>query len=405
LSDRLGGAGSRARYLGAGRTSVVRSQVEQECIDAPVVRVRQSALVYAALMVTFSISQVEPAREPCPQVDTQTTVGLLAGGPIEAWSSPGWPLIKPPLQCYIPGRKQRLLLVPCHPFVGAVHAAFEEHRPLELSPDMVWLCIAQGFATHVRLHAEKMRHLFVSFEGRATLKVRRDDFVKGSPGNDWSEVFGEFSRQIQELTGPLHGLVVSDFSTTDVIARAASEVVLMEAASPYVAFKMFTRCGIPSLSLTGTVADWQLLRERAARLAPYETGWWIDALLPVLDQFVAAMKGRVDRDFWASFYKFKNVSGGPFINGWINVLLPYLGKDSQQSERNPAVTTWGQERGPDLHMLPTGLATAPMLWRYLDKEFAMNLRGGFVGVGQNPDSLTVRPEIGWAVQPRSDSSR
>ena len=37
-----------------------------------------------------------------------------------------------------------------HTLVSAVHYAFSEHRPLTLSPDAIWLTIAQGFANHRR---------------------------------------------------------------------------------------------------------------------------------------------------------------------------------------------------------------------------------------------------------------
>ena len=44
-----------------------------------------------------------------------------------------------------------------HPLLAATHLAFAEHRPLVLSPDAVWLTIAQGVAQHVRLHAHELR--------------------------------------------------------------------------------------------------------------------------------------------------------------------------------------------------------------------------------------------------------
>ena len=352
-------------------------------------------------MITFALTPVEPARGPSDRVDPRRSIESLAGGPVEAWSSPAWPLIEP-LLCRSRRESSGRFFhdVPCHPFVGAAHAAFDGHRPLELSPDAVWLCIAQGFATHVRLHAEDLRQHFVSFEGKTTLIVIRDDFVKGSPHNDWAATFASFSEQLAARAGPLHGLVVADFSTTDAVARAASEVVLMAAASSYFHFEVHTRCGIPSVTLTGTVDDWRRLRARASSLAPFAAGWWIDALLPVLDQLVATAEGRVDLDFWTSFYHYRNASGGPFVSGWINTLVPYLGRPGRPPERNPSVTDWENARGTHPQYFPSGLTSAPVLWRYIKQELPMNVLAGFVGVGQDPASLTVRPEIGWAVQPR-----
>ena len=40
--------------------------------------------------------------------------------------------------------------VDCHPLVTALHLAYAEHRPVRLSPDMIWLLICQGVAQHVR---------------------------------------------------------------------------------------------------------------------------------------------------------------------------------------------------------------------------------------------------------------
>jgi hypothetical protein len=63
-----------------------------------------------------------------------------------------------------------------HGFIAAIHIAFDWHHPLVLSPVDLWLCLAQGFATHVRLHAGALRGRFVSHKDRDTLSVRRDQF-------------------------------------------------------------------------------------------------------------------------------------------------------------------------------------------------------------------------------------
>lgn len=44
---------------------------------------------------------------------------------------------------------------------AAASASFFLHYPLRLSPDAVWLTLARGFALHVNLHAEQLRHRFV----------------------------------------------------------------------------------------------------------------------------------------------------------------------------------------------------------------------------------------------------
>ena len=129
------------------------------------------------------------------------------------------------------------------------------HRPIVLSPDMIWLLIAQGFAIHVNEHAEEMRNHFVSHEGKKKLVVRRDGFIKGSLENPWENVFDEFSTHIRREIGKTnHELIVSQFSTTGVIEKAVNEVVLMDSMKAYFKYIVYTRCGIPEVRLEGTHA-------------------------------------------------------------------------------------------------------------------------------------------------------
>ncbi len=53
-----------------------------------------------------------------------------------------------------------------HAFVDAVGRAYSEHRPLVISPDMIWLLICQGFSTHVNSNPEQLRYQFVTHEGK-----------------------------------------------------------------------------------------------------------------------------------------------------------------------------------------------------------------------------------------------
>ena len=82
-------------------------------------------------------------------------------------------------------------------FLAAVHAAFSNHYPLVLSPDVIWICIAQGMAQHINANPEKLRRRFVSHEGKETLTVK-NDFKKGSPVNPWPEAFDQFSQEIKK---------------------------------------------------------------------------------------------------------------------------------------------------------------------------------------------------------------
>ena len=194
-------------------------------------------------------------------------------------------------------------------FVQSVHIAYAEHYPLVISPDDIWMCIVQGFAAHVNANAEKLRHLFVEHEGKKIIRIRRDDFLKGSSENPWPEAFSEFSVQIRSHIGDkTHNLLTPSFTTTGPVEKAAAEIVLMNAFKEYFDYRCATSCGIPEITLMGTVNDWKQLREKTLGLAQFELEWWIDAVKPVLDQFVAAAEGCVDEEFWSTIYKQTNGS-------------------------------------------------------------------------------------------------
>ncbi len=128
--------------------------------------------------ITFPVSSVTTASEPLPVVPYYQAVNEFLDGKVESCSQ---------------YHGQLVANVRLHPLIHAVHWAFATHRPISLSPDIIWLTLTQGLAYHINANAEQLRHHFVKNEGKETIAVQRDDFVKGSPENPWPEVFNEFS--------------------------------------------------------------------------------------------------------------------------------------------------------------------------------------------------------------------
>lgn len=348
-------------------------------------------------MITFAVSDVTPAREALTGFTLEESLRRRIGR-VEA------------------GRCNAENLVGSfgNGFVAAALASFSQHYPLVLSPDDVWLCLVQGVATHVRLHAEELRSRLVQHEGKLVLAVRRDDFVRGSSDNDWPGVFAELSDALAAHVGKKRDLFVASFSTTGPIERAASEVALLEVFQSYFDYRVDTLCGIPEVTLLGTVQDWLSVRTRAAVLGELGLEDWMKWLLPVLDRILETAAGRTpDGDFWRSFVKVRSMSGGPFINGWINVLFPYIetwgpaagGGFAIAPIRNASLSRWARHlkdtsesvQGPSVSDFPVGLSRAPFVWNYLGTEIPMVFSAGFVGVSQDPATKAVRPAIGWTI--------
>jgi hypothetical protein len=105
------------------------------------------------------------------------------------------------------------------------------------------------------------------------------------------------------------------------------------------------------------------------------------------------------------------------ITGWITAFFPYLkhhqtgqtimpSRILREDERDDleemlypsGKRTTGWFTGVTTRNLPSGLCMAPFRWDYLKLVFDIECLGGFVGVAQDQGTLTLRPEIGWAVR-------
>jgi hypothetical protein len=328
-------------------------------------------------MITFKVDNVKLGLFDTKYLssDKQTIKGLVGNG-VEASS-----LTK---DSYMVGT---------HNLLAAVNTAYDQHLPLTLSPDMVWLAISQGLSTHITNNAEQLRHQFVNFEGKKELIVEEDGFVKGDPDNDWSHMFGEFSKQIAGYIGKKRDLIVNNFSTTGPVELAASEVVLMESMSKYFDYTCRTLCGIPEITLLGTPQDWQDILTKVKNISEFDLGWWSEKLEPIVQEFINAAKGNDNTIFWKSIYKEDGGSGGPYISGWITNLFPYLNdyKTNTFSIRNTF------DRGSyTTNSFPTGMAKVPFKWEYYTEVYKMELAAGFAGFGMEDGS--IKPQIGWFVR-------
>jgi hypothetical protein len=346
------------------------------------------------------VSPVDWATSPLKEISSKKAVEQLLGGPVEGCSDYSKPVVGRPKS----GRARGLL----HPFVGALHCAYQDHRPLVLSPDMFWLLITQGLAQHINKYAERYRARFGQGKEKRAIKVINGTFFKGSLENPWEDVFGDFSRQIKRHIGAEnHANLIASFSTTGKVEKAAGEIVLMDCVKSYFKYEFYTRCGIPQVVLEGQRADWVKLREKTETLGnAFDVAWWTARLLPILDRIAENAAGKDDSILWQTIYKQERASGGPVLSGWIVAFFPYVGED-EPLHLNPGFinknrpTDW--QRQPwkwDIRTasLPSSMSKAPFTWFYYDQQFEMEFLAGFTAFTQNKDTLQLRPKIGWAVR-------
>jgi hypothetical protein len=380
---------------------------------------REEFLEIGNARATFAVDQVTPAQKPIWTETLGDSLGRRFKRKILVLPEQQRQVINATvdlLKKHFPGRTDFTRSGSrCHPLIDAVHVAFSDHRPLTLSPDDIWLVIAQGFSHHVAENAEALRYRFVRHQGHRQLSATCTDWSLAS----FKQAIASFSGQIREATDPvLHETLICDFSTTTPAIRTASEVVLMDSFSSYFSYTIECVCGIPKVTIAGTADDWRRVRAPIEVIETYNLGWWVSRLRPILDEFVLAAEGHPTREFWKAIYKPAHAYGAQVATGWITDLFSYLG-DAPDRRRNhifehprnnwalpiekgvetrhPLLSSAG-EKDVDLKSFPSGISSAPVKVQFNNGTIAeVDLVAGFFGVEQNPSDLSLSPHIGWSV--------
>jgi len=361
---------------------------------------------YAFVEITVDGSlQVENFKEDTMSIHENLTA--LGATKVESVFQPGVNLLRP-----TPRKSQRRGNgLAENGFITAVRTAYDSHVPLMISPDHIWTLIAQGLSKHIEQNAEKFRGLFVKFDGKQIIRIRRDQFVKGKQENDWAGCFEEFSQEIEKFVGEdMKSKLCPNFSTTDSIAKACHELGLMDCLKSYFNYRVMTRCGISKVKLQGSEEDWKKLEASLSILDELELKHWREALAPILDNFSRAATGKAtDKHFWSTIYK-AHLGGGsgahPTVDGWSTNFFLYVNDNMREdfrtldqlykeAEDNTKSRRRWHNPGYPQKAVPVGLSKTPFIWEYLGREIPMYFYGGFVGA--KFEDGYVSPVLGWAV--------
>jgi hypothetical protein len=230
-------------------------------------------------------------------------------------------------------------------FVAAAYKAYCEHYPLELSVEDIWVAIGQGISIHLNENAEKYRELMVSHEGKKTLtlpvdSLRIPDSARPKTGNksvpaiDWPAAVGQMGQMIRnDMKADLATIVTTPFSATTSVEQAVFNCTLMDSVKSYYDYRFCLSCGIPQVTLRGSPADFQQVIDRVQQLRAIFTDfhWWLDALVPHLQEMKASADGKPNIDWWQKICH--RQGGGSDISvlaGWLADFIPYVHVDASQ---------------------------------------------------------------------------
>ena len=283
--------------------------------------------------------------------------------------------------------------------------AYKNHYPITITPDMIWILVLQGFSRFMEKYENLVRERFVNFQGKKDLKIER---LAYSPATATKEVWDGIIKEFVEKIGKHVGQECIDnlecnFSTTSQVAQVTSQVAIMSAMKQYFNYRvLMAGCGISSITLEGSVQDWEKIKSKLEFLSTKALKWWTKHLIPIIDNIIATKKyynskGKLNEEliqFWKGMIRLKgrgDLYDPHLINGWIVKFIPNL------SNEKPEVYEEIYET-----QIPDQIISCPMELTWLSMmgkkvEYKCSLFSGFYGMTQDKKSFNVRPVIGYAI--------
>jgi len=294
-----------------------------------------------------------------------------------------------------------------HSFVHSAAEAYNNHHHLVIRPDDVWMAIMNQFSVYVDINAEKLRDKFVDFQGKKELEVRAAGSIRNAPYDALARMMEEeIAKNIKDPS--VRSWVVPNFSTTTQTDRVVGAVVLMAAMKNYFDYKFSLCCGLPKVTLLGTVEDWKEIRGRAERILEFDAGdkrmgKWGKMLFPVLDKLVESAEGKPDLDWWQKIANHVGGGSGPtWLSGWITVFTVFSDDKKWMGDTHSFQTYMGHKGSSewiyiDTNDIPKGYLMVPVTVDDNGTEYKTEMYAGHIVSKLENGNTTIVPQLDWCI--------
>lgn len=292
--------------------------------------------------------------------------------------------------------------------LAAAYHSFANHLPLALKPDHFWALVLLGVGQRASMDSTGAMQAVFSNKKFDETGEKVELVVHKLPLDSWEDCLVALEQNLYKIVNDRSTaeLVTATYSTTTESDLMAFRVALMDVAHHYVKLSIVTSCGIPQVTLLGSPADWIQLQKHTFELL-HKTGmeWWYTELEPYLNLFVGSFATPAAPDItetWQSFFKYKSQSGGNHVGGWINAFYPFTFSSlSDVTLRRNHWFALGEKAkmepdhfgGVPIRYVPQSQSKVPL---NIDKQDCI-LYGGFTAPGQDLNSNTIMPQLGWAL--------
>lgn len=252
--------------------------------------------------------------------------------------------------------------------IGSVLTAYSTHQNLQLRPDDIWITLLAQFSSYVNGRAEELRDKIVDHEGQKELEVKAGGTIY-SVDFGWMSVqmLDKISENIKDPT--LREWFLPGFSTSTIVDDVSAAAMAMCSFQAYFTYKFSLLCGIPQITLLGTVEDWTALRQKVERFVEFDDAEktmstkWVPLLRSIVDNFVESSQNgsKNNMDFWDSIVSHKRVPAGCAdrndLTGWISTFTIFNERGELYANMEPEEGHWPQVQLDDIYH---NIATCPV---------------------------------------------
>lgn len=306
-----------------------------------------------------------------------------------------------------------LISSPNNGLIQTLQECYDNHRPLVLTPDIIWLAICQGVSIHINEHYDSLKNIVFTTNKPDRISVRNDSLEYSA--KHWKNLIDAFANETRKYTtDDFYSFFVSDFTTTTEIDKTAYQITLLESYKKAFEYIGDTGCGIPSIHIAGNEGDWQTILRKLDLLDKIGLSNWAKNLKPIIAEFILASNGKQNKEFWKNIYKNADEYNAFYISGWIIKFFPYIKVlesdgvfDEKRGEtRVGEFFTTNEFIDDDNYLLstlstdnfPSGIAKVPVTWNNNFKDITKKIEvfAGFFAIKQYPDK-SLEPFITWAI--------
>ena len=301
------------------------------------------------------------------------------------------------------------------PVINGFYTAHANHYPIRIKPDDLWLLICQTFSNHINENSEKLRNMFVNFEGKKDISIEYELSSIDQVDNKVLEDFRvKINEKLKEYLGEeILNILTPNFSTTTNDSIITCKITIISAFKKFFNYKMILcGCGIPYIILEGTAEDYKKIISKANRLKKYDLDWYINRIIPHIQKMVEAKEGNIDIEHFKNIIQKKEKTESiyrpsaiepedvefDFLEGWFLKFFGYYGID--QYENNYKKFDGESIKVKDFKTLANQMLIAPftIIDKVHKKQYEMQYNVGFVGCDQN-EKNEVFPVMGWGILP------